>query len=322
MLKRFATLLTLLTALFLFNACDDAPQITKTIIDEILTEPIPVTQSRYTGRLLPIGERNFGSNIEDPVAIEWNGQQLYMIAGGLHNQYLFTVDRQTGIATVVNRNAKSLGGTFMIYEIEFKDMTWDPNTNQMFAVDYRGNGAIHPINLQTGFAGRKVSRKAFGLYKPNGYPVIGSPIAIAYTEQNFHMWGWNVSPNFGALYEIPNLNTATPIGERKIYANGDETTAYSLCYDGEFLYMSGADTQSLYIIDPKTADLYFIAKWQYTQMPRGIRKYDETHYINMTDPEYPTGITGQIWITGITYDGTNMYAVDSFSDALYKLEKR
>ena len=51
MLKRFATLLTLLTALFLFNACDDAPQITKPIIDEILTEPIPVTQSRYTGEL-------------------------------------------------------------------------------------------------------------------------------------------------------------------------------------------------------------------------------------------------------------------------------
>ena len=158
MLKRFATLLTLLTALFLFNACDDAPQITKPIIDEILTEPKPVTQSRYTGGLQRIGTvKDFGGNINTPVAIEWNGKKLYMIAGELHNQYLYTVDRETGTAKVVNRNAKSLGGTFILYEIEFKDMTWDPNTNQMLGVDHRGYGSIFPINLQTGFAGSRIS---------------------------------------------------------------------------------------------------------------------------------------------------------------------
>ena len=337
MLKRFATLLTLLTALFLFNACDDAPQITKPIIDEILTDPIPVTQSRYTGGLQRVGTvKGFGdSGAHTPIAIEWNGQHLYMIAGGLHNQYLYTVDRETGIAKIVNRNAKNLGGSFIIYEIEFKDMTWNPNTNQMLGVDHRGDGSILYINLQNGYAEGPISKKAFGLYHPKddtehgrefgGYPIIGSPIAIAYTEGNFYMWGISgrsVELNkrgfksFGALYEIPNLSTATPVGDPKFYGEG-EAHATSLCHDGQFLYMSGLDTGALYILDQQTAKLYFIAEWHFTQMPEGFKlnKFGRIHDIERK-------VNGNIWIQGITFDGTDMFAVESFTNGLYKLEKR
>ena len=183
--------------------------------------------------------------------------------------------------------------------------------------------------------------KAFGLYHPKddtehgrefgGYPVIGSPIAIAHTEQNFYMWGKTQRSNqltsrgfgtFGALYEITDLRKAKPIGEPKYSAEEGESHAYSLCYDGEYLYMSGADTQSLYIIDPKTADLYLIGKWQFTKMPEGFSEHPTGGILNMTDPEYPQGIIGQIYITGITFDGTDMFAVESFTNGLYKLEKR
>ena len=117
MLKRFATLLTLLTALFIFNACDDAPEITETIINEILTDPIPTPQSRYTGKLRRVGTvEKFGGNVESPDALEWNGESLYMLAdrGRYTNkgQYLFKVDRVTGEAEIINAGGEGFGWFF------------------------------------------------------------------------------------------------------------------------------------------------------------------------------------------------------------------
>ena len=330
-MKRFFVLSILIT-LIAFFGCDTPESL---VLDQILKDPSRL--SPYTGGLKPVGSiKGFGVGTSDPIALEWNGKTLYMIAGRFHNQYLYTVDRNTGAAKVVNRNAKNLGGTFMIYEIEFKDMTWHPETNQMLAVDHRGYGAIFPINLHTGFAGHRISKEAFGLYNPKddtkhgrefgGYPVIGSPIAITYAEGNVYMWGMtgrNKRYNergfhsFGALYEISNLKNATPIGEPKIHVNGDETHAYSLCFDGDFIYMSGANTQSLYILNEKTSETYFVASFFFVEMPDGFKEHEVGGILNIKKD-----IIGNIWITGLAYDGIDMYAIDSWTNALYKLEKR
>ena len=60
--------------------------------------------------------QNFGSGVDDPVALEWNGTDLYMLADrGVYpneGQYLFRVDKETGQATMVNPGARDLGGSF------------------------------------------------------------------------------------------------------------------------------------------------------------------------------------------------------------------
>lgn len=374
MRKRFAPLLTLLTALFVFNACDDAPQITKPIIDEILTQPIPVTQSRYTGRLQRVGTvENFGLGVDDPVAIEWNSTDLYMIAkhGSYpsRSQYLFRVDRQTGVAVMVNPGARDLGGSFgrgrgftQVLYVSPSDMTWHPD-GQILAV-CGVLDSIVSIDLETGLAGRISWEKDFCLRYPEGdsdfdrefggYRVIGAGTALAWTEQGLYMWGISGRNNelvnrgyrsFGRLYKISeNLRCATPIGnpvfygqptEGPLYPDEGEAHASSFCFDGEHLYMSGSDTQSLYILDPRRGELYFVAKWVYAELPPGHAIHDKETGQDTFLTEMPPDHDGTLYcyrnieknicfgepeITGLAFDGVNLYAVCGFTDALYIVE--
>ena len=355
MLKRFATLLTLLTALFLFNACDDAPPITKTIIDEILTENILVNQSRYTGRLEQVGTlTDFGSNVYNPIALEWNGTNLYMLAKHGTNQsasqYLFIVDKNTGKATI-NSSEPNLGGSFhggrsftQVLHTRPNDMTWNPQKNQMLAT-CPVLDSIVSIDINSGLVGRITFDKDFCLIYPEGDTefdkkfggsrVIGAGTALAYTDTGLYMWGisrrsdehayqgWR---SYGALYKIENLRCATPIGDPIFFGpkpedappdpEKQEAYAYTLCYDGQHLYMSGAHTNGLYIINTETGVPIFIAKWDFIEYPSGYT----SHELGVLNIEENT--VGGIWITGLAFDGQDMFAVCSFTDGLYKLEKR
>ena len=376
MLKRFATLLTLLTALFLFNACNDAPKITKPIIDEILTEPIPVTQSRYTGTLRRVGSvSDFGLNLDDPVAIEWNGRQLYMLAdhGRYPNeaQYLFTLDRNTGVAAFVNPGAMDLGGSFrqgrnftQVLHVSPSDMAWHSEGQGVMLAVCPVLDSIVSIDLETGFAGRITFAEDFCLRFPEGdsdfdrefgrYPVIGSGSALAWTGQGLYMWGISGRSNqlvergyrsFGQLYKIAgNLQCATPIGnpvfygqptEGPLYPDEGEAHATSFCFDGKHLYMSGANTQSLYILDQLIGELYFVAKWIYAELPLGHAIHEKETGQDTFLTEMPSDHDGTLYcyrnieentcfdfpdITGLAFDDVNMYAVCGFTDALYIVE--
>ena len=348
MLKRFATLLTLLTALFIFNACDDAPQITEPIINEILTEPIPTTQSRYTGKLRRVGTvKQFGVRAESPDALEWNGDSLYMLAdhGSWRNsgQYLFKVDKETGEAVKVNPGAKDLGGSFsqgrgftQVLYVSPSDMTWDPIGQQMFAV-CPVIDSIVAIDLETGLAGRISWKKDYCLRYPEGdtdfdkefggYPVIGGGIALAWTHQGIYMWGMSRRstalnergfPSFGAFYEISdNWTCAIPVGDPVEFGQGKigESHAYSLCEANGQLYMSGADTRALYIVDPNTGDLTLVADWAFSEIPQGYAIHESGGIHDLEND-----VLGGIWITGLTFDGQDMFAVCGFTDALYIVE--
>ena len=133
-MKLRPNLLLLLITLFItsFLGCGDTPE--SIVLDQILRE-VSNFHSPYTGGLQPIGTvDNFGLNLEVPVAIEWNGKKLYMLAehGKFESasQYLFTLDRHTGIAAFVNSGARNLGGSFhgrsftQVLHVEPRDMTW------------------------------------------------------------------------------------------------------------------------------------------------------------------------------------------------------
>ena len=345
MLKRFATLLTLLTALTFVGlfGCDDTPE--SIVLDQILREALPY-ESPYTGGLIQIGTlKNFGSNITSPTALEWNGEHLYMLADRGKYQYLFTVDKHTGKALIVNTGARNLGGSFgqgrnftQVGYTEPTDMTWHKTT--MLAI-CPVLDSIVSINLQTGLAGRISFRDDFCLRYPKGdtdfdkefggYRVIGSSIALAHTPQGFFMWGVTQRNNkltergwgsFGQFYKVSeNLTCATPIGEPILQSSEDESHAYSLEYDGQHLYMSGLSTKALHILNQETGESYLIAKWHFTQMPKGIQKLSNGYYLDTDNPKYPEGISSIIQVTGITFDGTDMYAIESFTNALYKLER-
>ena len=395
MLKRFATLLTLLTALFLFNSCDDAPPITKTIIEEILTEPIPVNQSRYTGRLIQVGPEGFGMSLHSPVALEWNGENLYMIAsrGQYRNQhmYLFTVDRETGTAEYVNPSAHDMGGSFtgrgftQVLNVSPNDMTWVSYPDHYVkGIDYSHGphgymlavcgviDSIVGVDLETGMALRGSWRKDYCLRFPEGdtdfdkefggYPVIGAGRALGYDGTDLWMWGITGRSNslaekgwgsFGQLYKFPRpegtanpeiqTECVTPVGSPVVYGRTEaehdaamqafeagegahhalpddgEAHAESFCFDGQHLYASGIDTRRLYIVDRSTGELHFVAKWQYAETPAGYEKHPIGGYINLEE-----NVIAQ-WapsVSALAFDGVDMYAIESFTNTLYKLEKR
>lgn len=329
--------------------CDESDLL---VLDQVVSEAqVPV--SSYTGELHRVGTvEKFGRNVESPDALEWNGESLYMLAdrGRYTNkgQYLFKVDRETGEAFMINAGAKDLGGSFsqgrgftQVLYVSPTDMTWHPD-GQMLAI-CPVLDSIVTIDLETGLAGRITFNKDFCLRFPEGdsefdrefggYPVIGAGRALAWTDNGLYMWGISLRStrivdkgyrSFGGLYEISdNLRCATPIGspvyfgqpsEGPPYPDEGEAYAYSFCSDGEHLYMSGADTRALYIVDRNTGELTFVADWYFSEPPPGYA----FHELGLLDVE--ENVLGGIWITGLTFDGQDMYAVCGFTDALYIVE--
>ena len=346
-IQRKLFLLIFLVAVALVG-CDD-PDLS--VLDQVVLEAqSPV--SSYTGELYRVGNlEKFGRNVESPDALEWNGESLYMLAdhGSWRNsgQYLFKVDKETGEAVKVNPGAKDLGGSFsqgrgftQVLYVSPSDMTWHPD-GQMLAV-CPVIDSIVTIDLETGLAGRITFQKDFCLKYSDGDSdfdrevgsvwSIGAGRALGWTDQGLYMWGISGRSvesinrgyrSFGALYEISdNLKCATPVGSPVFYGQPTEGPrfpdegeyfAYSFCFDGEHLYMSGADTSALYVVDTETGALTFVADWYFSEPPPGYA----FHELGVLDVE--ANALGGIWITGLAFDGQDMFAVCSFTDGLYKL---
>lgn len=347
MLKRFATLLTLLLTAFTitsFLGCDDPESI---VLDQILQE-VSTHQSPYTGGLTRIGTvKGFGLNLREPTAIEWNGETLYMIAHHGQNQskakYLFRLDRHTGIAEFVNRSAIDLGGSFrggrtftQVLRVSPKDMTWIKAPDHYvegidfpMGANYKGDmfascpvlDSIVFINLKTGYASRMTFKRHLNLLNEDGSPKYAAPRGLANDGETVYSTGVLLdSPRDDAelLRVIPGTFTqAYPINETPRSLSVGESSPRTMCFDGQHLYMSGADTNVLYIIDRQTGLAHFVADWYFAPMPDGFRRHELGDILNIEED-----VRGNIWITGLAHDGVDMFAVEGFTDALYKLEKR
>ena len=333
-------LITLLITCIL--GCGDTPE--SIVLDQIIRE-VTSYDSPYTGGLQPIGTvKNFGLKLEDPTAIEWNGETLYMLAdsGKYENksQYLFTLDRHTGVAEFVNRSARDLGGSFhgrnftQVLHVEPRDMTWvtPPDhlieginyplgyTGDMFASCPVLDSIVH-INIETGSAGRMSWERDFHLTNEDGSPQYAGPFGIAFDGQDIFIGAVFLDSdrkNAELLRVNPNIPAyAKPLNENPLTFGVGEYYPRALCFDQQHLYMSGSDTKTLYIIDRQTGIAHFVADWYFAPMPKGFKA---NHIGGIHDIEGK--MHGNIWITGLAYDGTNMLAVDSFTNKLYRLERK
>ena len=358
---RLITLLLIIFSLTNFLSCGDTPE--SIILEQVLQETL-THESPYTGKLIRVGNtEKFGLNLDDPVAIEWNGEQLYMLAnqGRYTNkrQYLFTVDRFTGNASMVS-GIMNLGGSFdqgrgftQVLYVSPNDMAWHPE-GYMLAV-CPVIDSIVGIDIEKGTASRVTFQKDFCLRTDDGYRVIGAGRALAHDGKDLWMWGItgrSVEQNnlgnksFAQLYKFSHPEIAKcviPVGNPIIYGRTEaehdadfqsfldgksahpslpdegEAHASTFCFDGQHLYASGIDTRGLYIVNRSTGELHFVAKWEFAITPPGYEKHELGGYLNIEE-----NILAQ-WapsITGLAFDGENMYAVEGFTDALYKVEKR
>lgn len=326
MIKKFALLLFLLLVLC---SCDDAPQ----MIETIISDPIPT--SEYTGILRRVNNtvEKFGTNADDAVALAFGNNTLYMLAskGNYPNegQYLFTLDRHTGTADVVNPGARNLGGDFsqgrgftQVYGVSPKDMTWYHDTLLAICPVIDSTVAINP---ETGFAERLHTRKDFCLFTEDGYPQLGGGIAITTVEEDSGMLrvfiagvargktstGYRIHAGLYRMSDNPSC--AKRVGNIEAFGI-EETTPYAFCTIGNTVYMSGGNTGALHIIDLDTGEAHFVAKWDYSEIPPGHAVQEIGGYVNL---EENVGSQTAPWVTGLAYDGKNMYAVCGFTDALY-----
>lgn len=369
---KLLTILFTAVALVGFFACDDAPQITKPIIDEILTQPIPVTQSPYTGRLIQIGPSGFGLSLDSPTAIEWNGENLYMIAtqGKYRNatKYLWILDRHTGVITH-QFPAADLGGSFkgrgftQVLYVNPNDMTWIPQGPHGRMIGVCGTiDAIVGIDLETGMALRGSWKKDYCLRNEFDEQAIGGGSALAWDGKDLWMWGqsvvWNHlfeegRFNFGQLYRFLDSGTicVEPIGQPHKFSRPHTGVNHisALTFDGKQMYGSGGliylnesgtriGTDGLFRINRQTGDPHFIARWEFAELPPGVVISDKNIYHDISEltqmPADHDGTHYGYWnteenfifdhphITGLAFDGIDIYAVEYFTNALYKLEKK
>ena len=337
-------LLLLLIALFIttFLGCGDTPE--SIVLDQIIRE-VSSFESPYTGGLQPIGTVDkFDLNLDVPVAIEWNGKTLYMLAeyGKFEDasQYLFTLDRHTGIAAFVNHGARDLGGSFhgrsftQVLHVEPRDMTWvTPPDHYIegkdYPVGYTGAmmaacpvlDSIVYLNIETGFASRMSWLRDFGLTNEDGSPQYAGPRGIAFDGQELFIGAvrLNSDRNDAELLRVGTAlyKYAKPLNENPLNFSVGEPSVRALCFDQQYLYMSGANTNALYIIDRQTNIAHYVANWHFTTMPEGFTTH-RTGYIF----DIERSAIGRIQITGLAYDGTNMLGVDAFTNKLYKLERK
>ena len=319
----------LLTALIIttFLGCGDTPE--AIVLDQILQE-VSSVHSPYTGGLQPVGTvDNFGLNLTVPIAIEWNGKTLYMLAdhGKFQNksQYLFTLDRHTGVAAFVNSSARDLGGSFhgrgftQVLHVEPRDMTWIPPGNMLAACPVLDS--IVFLNIETGFASRISWSRDFGLTNEDGSPQYAGPRGIAFDGQELFIGAVRLDSDRKNA-ELLRVNTghyryAKPLSENPLNFNVGEAAPRTLCFDQQYLYMSGADTNALYIINRQTNITHYVANWHFTTMPEGFRTHRLGDILNI-EGKYRC----RIQITGLAFDGTDMFGVDACTNKLYKLERK
>ena len=328
-------LLTILLALLIittFLGCGDTPE--SIVLDQII-QKVSSFESPYTGGLQPVGTaHNFDLNLDDPMALEWNGKTFYMLAnhGKFEriSQYLFTLDRDTGVAAFVNRSARNLGGSFhgrnftQVLHVFPTDMTWIPNpdnnTGSMMA-SCPMLDSIVLLDIETGFANRISWLRDFGLTNEDGSPQFAGPRGIAFDGQELFIGAVRLDSdrNDAELLRVGrgHYTYAEPLSENPLNFNVGEPNPIALCFDEQNLYMSGGDTHALYMIDPQTNISHYVADWYLTQVPEGFKKHRLGGILNIEENTYSI-----INITGLAHDGTDMFAVDAFTNKLYKLERK
>ena len=343
MKPRLHLLLLLITLLITsFLGCGDTPE--SIVLDQIIRE-VSSVHSPYTGGLQPVGTvDNFGLNLDDPMAIEWNGKTLYMLAdhGKFESasQYLFTLDRHTGAATFVNRSARNLGGSFhgrgftQVLHVEPRDMTWVAPPDHYiegkdYPVGFTGSmmaacpvlDSIVYLDIETGFANRTSWLRDFGLTNEDGSPQYAGPRGIAFDGQELFIGAVRLDSDRKNA-ELLRIDTAhykyaKPLSENPLNFSVGEAVPRALCFDQQHLYMSGADTNALYIIDRQTNIAHYVANWHFTTMPEGFTIHRTGYILNIE-----RNAIGNIQITGLAYDRTDMFGVDAFTNKLYKLERK
>lgn len=313
-MKRLSLFFTLIFSILTIGCGELDPHVLSTL-DQITQQP----QSPYTGRLIPVSNvKQFGIGAEDAVALEWGNGKLYMLAdhgtGANHAQYLFTVDHNTGIAEFVNSSAMDLGGSSNFTQVrhtEPTDMSWVPLPNNH--IGYPGYmigicpiiDSIIVIDIETGHAKRINREKGYHILNTTRDTALNQHIIHAtaithFTQKKFFMTGRTNKVHNNALFQIHEdfLYANTITENPPINFNINETVPYTLCYDDTNLYMTGADTQSFYIINQYTGEATFISNWYSTNTPKKNQNFQ---------------------ITGLTYNGHSMYAVCYSTDTLYKL---
>ena len=336
-------LLTILLALLIittFLGCGDTPE--SIVLEQIIRE-VSNFHSPYTGGLIPIGTvNNFDLNVNTPIALEWNGKTLYMLADHgkfeRSSQYLFTLDRHTGVAAFVNRNARNLGGSFhgrsftQVLHVHPRDMTWvTPPDHYIegidFPVGYTGEmmaacpvlDSIVFLDIETGLASRMSWLRDFGLTNEDGSPQYAGPRGIAFDGQQLFIGAVRLDSDRkdAELLHIELYKYAKPLSENPLNFSVGEPSVRALCFDQQHLYMSGADTNALYIIDRQTSIAHYVANWHFTTMPEGFTTHRLGDVFNIKSNTY-----GNIQITGLAYDGADMFGVDAFTNKLYRLERK
>lgn len=295
---------------------------TDLILDSLLQSESTALKSDYTGKLIRIGNAEaFGASITTPMAIEWDGQTLYMIAKygryPSHGMALFTLDRFTGVANG-SGNIAGFGprrGFTQTLNFFPQDMVWIPEKQTMLAVCATLDSILR-INLNNGRAERLTFEKGFCVFNNEGNPTIGSGNALGYDGISLYMASVSLIPGTfrSEFYTIDSsYRCATFIGNIGSIDHG-KVKATTLCFDGQYMYMAD-DKAALSIIDRNTGYISLISKFYFDPMPEGYT----THELGVLHIE--KNAVGLIDITGLAYDGENMYAVDALTDALYLLER-
>lgn len=319
-----------------------------------------VSRSRYTSVLYRVGTlSHFGAGADDPGALEWNGTDLYMIAEHgsypTEGEYLFRVDKETGQATKVNPGARDLGGSFgqgrgfvhtSVYGITVNDMAWDAEIG-MLAAGHAVNRIVQ-IDLDTGFASGDSSPLSFCI---EGNERGITPASLGYDHIDWYITGRTdlLLGHYGyALYRLSG-NCALLVAELQsfgaerlpvngIYREPHQVSPVAMCWDGQQMFVSDQHTSALGVLDLETGRVYLVGRWSYAELPPNVVITDKNIYRHVSKltqmPENHDGREFGYWklgedivfdfpnITGLAFDGQDLYAVDHSTDALYRVGKR
>ena len=267
---------------FLFG-CDDAQQMVSPVIDGdtvgVVETPFPSVDSRYSAILHRVSDvERFGSGVYSPVALEWNGSDFYMLAEhGYHQsagQYLFKVDRYSGVAEKVNPGARDLGGSFaqgrtftQVFHVYPRDLAWSSLSSRMFAACFVIDKIVS-IDIESGLADRITDEKI-------SYCLEGDervPQVFAFAHDGIDFYASSKVDNFSSEIILSRVSSdfscLIPIAEIRS-SEAERIRPISMCWDGKAMYLSENNMSSLYLLDLETGDLHVVGKWVYGVLPPG-----------------------------------------------------
>ena len=249
--------------------------------------------------------------------------------------------KDLGHAQKVNSGARDLGGSFAqgrtftaVRYVRPNDLAWSSLSNKMFGVCYVID-MIVSIDTVSGLAGRLTSKDiSFCLEGDERRP---QGLVLAHDDIDFYMLSWTenlLGDRIVMLSQLSNsFRCSTPIVE--VSGLGlDLSAPDSMCWDGEWMYVSERYTGSLSILDIQTGELNFVGRWTYAELPVGHYIQDRNTGEDSGLTEMPVDYDGSGYqyvnrvenlgfkfpsIRGIAFDGQDMYAVDYFTDALYRV---